>query len=369
MPPLYALPPPNRVINGPNPPADMNAVVNVLNHSVYQRVFYMDQYSGADPTGATLSDNAWTSCYSDAAAAVQTHGGSLIVVGPGWYQFSVGVVSISDARIGLRCAGRQSTVFWTTGNSGTLVKITGTSGAVGGGSAPVTGFTTYGWNSGAAVNGLEYGDRYGGTLMDVASVGFNNGASRNYWFHNPTSLSEGSFISVMADQGTDDFVFQGSGTTGSFDWSHIVLKVTATTVGGTSGAIMKVINSTQMNGCYIQLSGGAQASSGLTKTGLVVGSSTSDTSVIQGSILNVMLEGDTSAGTLTDAVIQGAAGYGIDKCNGTMYFQNVTGTWGAGSVTSPAVFRMAGYINGPLFSSHGTLTALGTGGALSTYSG
>ncbi len=72
---------------------------------------------------------------------------------------------------------------------------------------------------------------------------------------------------------------------------------------------------------------------------------------------------------MIDATIQGASGFGIDKCNGVIYFQNVSGTYSIGSVTSPAVFRAAGYLNGPLFSGHGTLTALRTGSQLFTYVG
>lgn len=363
--PTFNLPPDTRAVGAGNPPADMNAVVDVLNNSLYQRTFYIDQY-GADPTGSALSDTAWTNCYTDAAAAVQTHGGSMIVFGPGWYKFSVGTIAVSDTRIGIRGAGRAATYIWTAGNTGSLVKVTGTTGPTPQGAAPVSGLALYGWNGGGSLTGLEYGDRYGGTLTDVSSAGF---SGKGFWFHDATALSEGSFISVLADQNTDDFVFQGNASTGSFDWSHIYLKVTATTASGSSGHVLQIIGHMQMNGCYLQLSGGVQAGTGLTKTGLVIGNSTSDVSVLSGSTVNIMLEGDTSAGTLTDMVVQGAAGFGIDKVHGIIYFQNVTGTWAAGSVTSPAVVRGAGYFGGPLFSSHGTLTALGTGSQLFTYSG
>ncbi len=360
------LPPNTRATGTGSPAADMDSVVDVLNHSVYQRVFYIDQY-GADPTGATLSDTAWTNCYTDAAAAVQAIGGSAIVFGAGYYKFTAGTIAINDCRIALRGQGRQATTIWSASTSGSLVKVTGTvPGGAGQGCAPVSGFTLYGWNGGGTLTGLEYGDRFGGTLTDVAAGGFNG---NGFWFHDATALSEGSFISVLGNQNTNDFVFQGNASTGSFDWSHIVLKVTGTTATGSSGACLSVIGHMQMNGCFIQMTGGVQATTGLTKTGLVVGNSGSDVSVISGCMLQIMLEGDTSAGTLTDAVVQGAGGFGIDKCNGVMYFQNVTGTWAAGSVTSPAVFRMGGYVGGPLFSSHGTLTALGTGSQLFTYVG
>src|SRR5207248_8449330 len=51
--PTYNLPPDTRAVGTGNPPADMNSVVHVLNHTVLQRPFYIHQY-GADPTGATL---------------------------------------------------------------------------------------------------------------------------------------------------------------------------------------------------------------------------------------------------------------------------------------------------------------------------
>jgi len=368
--PTFALPPNTRAAGTGNPPADMNAVVNVLNTTTIQRLFYIDQY-GADPTGVALSDSAWTACYADAAAAVQTQGGSVVVLGAGIYKFSMGTVAINDPRIGLRGQGRRATTLNTTGNTGSLVKITGTAtGSTAPGSAPVSGFTCYGWSAGNSSVGVEYGDRYGGTLTDVSSVGFGGTASMGFWFHDATSLSEGSWIAVLADQNTDDFVFQGNASTGSFDYSHIILKCVSSTQGGSSGAALKVIGHMQLNGCYLQLSGNISATTGLTKTCVVIGNSGSDVSCIIGSQLNIMVEADTSAGTVKDVTIQGASGFGIDKCTGVMYFQNISGTYTAGSVTAPAVFKVSGMLSGAFFTANsGNLTALGTGGTLATYNG
>lgn len=366
--PTWNLPPDTRVVGSGNPPADMNAVVDVLNHSVFQREFWIDQY-GADPTGTNLSDSAWTACYADAAAAVQTLSGAVVVFGAGTYKFSMGVISVNDPRIGLRGQGRRATVITTTGSSGSLVKVTGTAASTPPGAAPVTGFTAYGWNAGNSSVGVEYGDRYGGTITDVSSVGFGGTSSMGFWFHDASTLSEGSHINVLADQNTDDFVFQGNASSGSFDYSHIILKCVGSTQGGSSGAVLKIIQHMQLNGSYIQLSGNISATTGLTKTCIVIGNSGSDVSCIVGAQLNILVEADTSAGTVVDATIQGASGFGIDKCNGVIYFQNISGTYTAGSVTSPAVFRCAGYLAGPLFSGHGTLTALGTGSQLFTYVG
>lgn len=345
----------------------MNAVVDVLNHSVLQRVFYIDQY-GADPTGVSLSDTAWTNCYTDAAAAVQTNAGAMVVFGPGLYKFSVATVAVTDHRVGLRGAGRMATTITTTGNTGSLVKITGPS--ANHSSAPCGGFTVYGWSAGNSVNGLEYGDRLNGTLTDVTATGFGGTSSRGFWFHDSSSLSEGSFIQANADQNTVNYDFDAGGGNGSFDYSHIVLHLVATTAGGNSAVGLRMVNNMHCNGGFIHLAGNASATVGLTTTVVQVGVNTSDTCHIQGTTFIVGVECDTSAGTVKDVLIQGvSSNAGIVHCNGNMFFQNTSGTYTIGTVTSPAVFTTAGFLVGPTFSGHGTLTALGTGGALSTYSG
>lgn len=370
--PTFALPPDTRALGTGNPAADMDAVVDVLN-SRHRNLFFLNDY-GADPTGVALSDTAWTGCYTDAAAAVQAHGGSVIVLGAGLYKFSVNTVAITDSRVGLRGQGRQATTLFTTGNTGVVVKVTGATGPTPQGCSPVTGFTVYGIPAGAGVTGVEYGNRYGGTLTDVSVTGLSGAGSRGFWFHDGAGLSEGSFIAVLADQNADDFVFEGSGIsgTGSFDYSHIVLHVVSTTVGGQSGTAMKVINGMQLSGCFIELMGNVSATTGLTKTVLQVGASTSDTAFIQACTFMVNVEADTSAGTVKDVLLQGtSANTGIIHCNGMMMFQDTSGTYTAGAVTSPAVFTTAGFIHLPLFTlgAHGTLTAIGTGGSFATYAG
>jgi hypothetical protein len=368
--PTYALPPDTRAAGSGNPPADMNAVVDVFNHSVLQRVFYLDQY-GADPTGASLSDTAWTACYTDAAAAVQAHAGSLIVLGGGSYKFTPGTVAVTDGRVGLRGAGRHSTQITTTGSTGSLVKVTALSGGDGNSSAPVGGFTLYGWPAGAAVNGIEYGDRPNGCLTDVTATGFGAAGSRGFWFHDSTGLSEGSFIQANADQNTVNYDFDAGGGGGSFDYSHIILHLVLTTAGGNSATGMRFVNKMHCNGGVIHLSGNASATTGLTSTVLQVGVNTSDTCHIQGTSLNVGVECDTSAGTVKDVLIQGvSSNAGIVRCNGVMLFQDTSGTYTAGTVTAPAVFTTAGALNGAYFTAHsGSLTAIGTGGAFSTFNG
>lgn len=366
MPPTFALPPDTRAIGTVNPPADMNAVVDVLNGR-HHNMFYLDNY-GADPTGASLSDTAFTSCYSDAAASVLTHSGAMIIASAGTYAFSVNTFVISDCRIGFRGAGRYATTFTTTGNTGTLLRFSAATGGANS-AAPVSGFTAYGWGAGAAVNGVQYGDRLNGSLTDVTVTGFGGAGSRGFWFNDTTGLSEGSFLVCNADQNTVNYDFDGAG---SFDYSHMFLHLVATTAGGNSAVGLRMVNAMHSNGSVIHLTGNASATTGLTTTVLQVGASTSDTCHIQGTVLNVMVEADTSVGTVKDVLIQGAtANAGIIHCNGIMFFQNSSGTYAAGSVAGSAVFTTAGFILLPLqaVGGHGTLTAIGTGGAFSTYSG
>jgi hypothetical protein len=371
--PTYALPPATRVAGSGNPPQDMDDVINVLNHSLLQRVFYLDQY-GADPTGASASDAAWTACYADAAAAVLTNSGAMIVLGGGTYKFTPGTVAITDGRIGFRGAGRGATTIKPSGaGTGSLLKFSAVSAGDGAGSAPVGGFTAFGWGDASAVNGVEYGDRPNGYLTDVTVTGFNGAAgSRGFWFHDSTNLSEGSFVVANADQNTVNYDFDAGGGNGSFDYSHFYLHLVVTTAGGSSAVGLRMVNNMHCVGGVIHLTGNASATTGLTTTVLQVGASTSDTCKIQGTVLNVMVEGDTSAGTIKDVLIQGASSNaGIVRCNGIMFFQNTSGTYAAGSVAGSAIFTTAGFMLLPLFSvgAHGTMTAIGTGGAFSTYSG
>lgn len=332
------------------------------------RVFYLDAY-GADPTGAALSDAAWTACYADAAASVQAQSGAVIALGAGTYKFSVSTVHISDTRIGLRGAGRVATNITTTGSTGDLLRF---SGATGGNAsaAPVGGFNVYGWTAGAAVNGVRYGDRFRGTLTDVSVRGLGGAGSRGYWFNDTAGLSEGSFVQVAADQNAVNYCFQGYGTGGSFDYSHFFLHSVTSTAGGNDAVAMQVLDGMQMYGSLIHLAGNISATTGRTATVLQVGSGTSDTARIQAATLVLAVEADTSAGTCKDMLIQGAsANAGIIHCTGQLVFLNASGSYTAGSVTAPAVVTCAGYLLGPLFSSHGTLTALGTGSTLFTYAG
>lgn len=365
-----AIPPANRAFGSPDPANDMNAVLNALG-SRFGNEFHINDY-GADPTGTLLSDTAWNLCYADATASLQVNSGALIMLGGGQYKFSVNTVNISDARIGLMGQGRVATTLFTTGSSGNLMTVAGAN-AGSQGCAPISGFNLYGWNAGAATTGLRYGDRLNGYLECSAS-GFNGAGSRGFWvLDNAGTNSEGSFFILASDNNTVcydfDAVTPASGA--SLDYSHLYLHVGITTLNGVNSVGMRVINGMHLYGGYVQLSGNIRASSSLTATVLQVGGSGTDTSHISDSYLNVAVEADAGTGTNNDLLIQGVDAFkGIVKCHGQITIPPFGGTVTAGSITSPAIVTMWGNFNAPIFSSHGTLTSLGSAAAgLSTYSG
>lgn len=337
-------------------------------------VLYLDDY-GADPTGAATSDSAWTAASAAATAALQTNSGAMIVLGCGQYRFSVNTVVITDSRIGLRGQGRVATTVYTTGSSGVLLDITGATANSSQGAAPVCGFNMYGWNAGAGVTGLRYGDRLNGSVTDVSASGFGGAGARGFWFRDNTANSEGSYIWAASDNCTVCFDFDQvtpSGSGGSFDYSQIYLHLGLTTSPGpgVSAVGVRFINGMHSNGGYLAIRGNVHASSGLTSTVISIGNSGTDNAKIAQTHLDVQVECDSSAGTVRDIVVQGTdSSCGILHCNGIMWFPNFGGTYTAGSVTAPAVVSCAGYLQGPLFSSHGTLTSIGTGGTFFTYAG
>jgi hypothetical protein len=337
--------------------------------------FHIDDY-GADPTGASLSDTAWTNAYSDATTALQTNGGAMVVFGCGQYRFSVNTVSITDSRIGIRGQGRvATTIYTTTGSGGVLVSAVGTTSNSSQGAAPVTGFNLYGWNAPAGTCGLRYGDRLNGSLTDVSASGFGGAGARGFWFRDNTANSEGSFIWAAADNCTVCYDFDQvtpSGSGGSFDYSQIYLHLGLTTSPGpgVSAIGVRFQNGMHCNGAYLAVRGNVHASSGLTSTVIAIGNSVSDNAKVAQTRFDVQVECDNSAGSVFDFVIQGTdSSCGILHCNGIMWMPNFGGTYTAGSVTSPAVLQCAGVLQGALFSSHGSFTTGSNGGTFSVYSG
>lgn len=334
-------------------------------------IFYLDAY-GADPTGQSSSDSAWTKCYTAASASLLTHSGAMIVLSAGTYLFSVNTVVVSDGRIGFLGAGRLATTILTTGNTGTLLTFNSDSGGAAHSAAPVGGFTAFGWSGGNSLNGIQYGDRANGLLTDVVATGFNGTSSRGFWFHDNTDLSEGSYVVANADQNTINYDFDkvSAGGVGSFDYSQFYLHMVCTTVGGSNATGIRFSSGQHCFGGVIHLCGNISATTGLTSTCVVVGSSGSDTSYVQNCQLNIAVEADTSAGTVKDIVVNGASG-GIITCSGQWVFSNASGSYSIGSVSGSAVVTGWGHFVGPLFSGHGTLTSLGPSATagLATYTG
>lgn len=349
---------------------DKNVTVGVMRGP---GIFRIDDY-GADPTGTNLSDAAWTACAADATSALQTNAGSMIVFGCGQYKFSVNTVSITDSRIGIQGQGRVATTIFTTGSSGVLVSALGTTANSSQGAAPISGFNLYGWNAGAGVAGIKYGDRLNGSLVDVSASGFGGTNGRGFWFQDNTQNSEGSHIVAASDNNTICYDFDQvtpSSSGGSMDYSQIYLHIGSTTVGGVNSIGMRFQNGMHCNGAYLALRGNIHNSNvALTNTLISIGNSSSDTAKIAQTHLDVQVECDSSTGTVFDIVVTGnSSSTGILHCNGIMWFPGFGGSYSTGSVGGSAVVQCAGYLSGPLFSNHGTLTALGTGNTLFTYSG
>lgn len=339
-------------------------------------LFPVDNY-GADPTGQRVSDQAFAEAYGLAAQRLITGppvGGAIVVAGAGLYQFSPGKVQLLDARIGLLGPGSQACTFFTNGGGGDLVYATNTVSADDvPGAAPVGGFSLYGWNSGSGTNGLHYGDRSGAHVYDIVSYGFNTDpTSRSFLFRNDNGgLCERNFVQVAANQSSILYDFDGNNANGSFDYGNYFLAFNQTQISANPVGF-RLINQGHMFGAFLRIQGNASNSNaGRTITCLQVGASGTDTARLNQTQLAVSIECDGSTGPVKDIVVQGASGAaGIVQCGGQVLFLNASGSFTAGSVTLPAVVTGWGTWAGPLFSTHGTLTALGTAAAgLSTYSG
>ena len=362
---------------------DLDAWGTVLNDYLTRRlsagrVFHLDAY-GADPAGDSSCDDAWTACYTAAAAAVATQGpgtavgsGALILAGPGYYKLTPGVAAITDHRIGLVGAGKAGTVFRAANTgTGSLIKVTGGT-LPAHNSMPVSGFTCLGYYAGANVTGLEYGDRPNGTLADVSCREFQASGSRGFWFYDANGNSEGTWAQIEVDQCTVGVDFDCSNPgTGSFDYSQWFIHLVEVANFGYDTVGVRVVNGQHLEGPDMVLVGNISAGTGRTATLMQIGASADDTCYIANPRLHVVVEADAGAGTVKDLMVAGADEYrGLLKMNGTFAVPNFGATLAAGSVTAPAVVTGFGNFNAPLFSSHGTLTSLGSAAAgLVTYVG
>lgn len=337
------------------------------------RVFNVDDY-GADPTGARVSDQAFAEAYGLALAAVisgNPDGGAQVRTGAGVYQWSPNVVQVKNRMVGFKGPGSQCCTHFTNGSGGDVIWLTDTSGALPG-SAPSGGFSVYGWNAGPGTNGVHYGDRLASRLTDVHVYGFNADAnSRGFLFRNDNGgLSERCYYQVWANQCSVLYDFDGNNANGSFDYSTHLLGFNQTAC--TAAAVgYRLINGGHAYGGDTTIRGNASNSNAArTVTCIQIGASAADTARLNGR-MSVDIECDASTGPVKDLVVQGAsAAAGLISFRGRMVYLNAAGAFTAGAVTAPAIVTGWGTLAGPLFSSHGTLTALGTAAAgLSTYSG
>ena len=363
--PTYSLPPDTRAAGTGNPPADMNAVVDVLNHTTLQHRFYLDQY-GADPTGASSSDAAWTACYADALAAAiagPPPAGTLIVLGAGVYLFSINKVQVTDARIGLVGQGKGVTTLTTNGNTGDLVYVTDTTGRTP--CAPVGGFNCYGFNAGAAANGFHFGDRPYATVFDIEATGWSNCA---FLFRNDQNSGvgvEGSHISgLVAKSSLIGLQCDGMNATKAVNYCDIFMHTVS------CGTALNLVNSCAFYGNTFSLHGVIGSATYATSTLLSIGNSGSDAAQMQNSLVMIAVEVVSGSTTVNDFVFNGTAANGILDCTGAISLLTVTGTWSAGSISGSSVFRFNGLIRGsPLVTADTAGTKYNIGGAAASLTG
>ena len=309
---------------------------------------YINNFSGADPTGATLSDAAWTSAYAAAHAAITTAtggatAGAVIVFGEGVYKFSVNTIRITDDRIGMIGAGKLATTLFTTGTNGIFVSVSG--GVVGGGAAPVGGFSLYGWQAGAGNAAFKLADRNYGYLFDIHAEGWQGNQAMGFYIASTISSgTEGTkAYNLSANSNDIGYNFDGANGGVSFDFSNWDLHA------GGNGTTLRLVNGASNVGGKISLSGNIGSATYATSNLVVIGSSGTDTAQLAGTQLHLAMEADPGSSTINDFVIQGVANNaGIRNCYGTLFLTSGGGTWSAGSLTG-AQFSFTGPIqNSPL---------------------
>jgi hypothetical protein len=308
-------------------------------------VFFLDNY-GADPTGVTLSDNAWINAYSAAVNAIVTGNGTagaLVAAGHGVYQFSPNVVTISDQRIGFLGTGKGATTLFTNGSNGTLVRAAGNPGGPSVPSAPIGGFALYGFNAGNGVYGLSYGDRPYGDLFDIDARGFEGSGSAGYLWQgiagDQASVEGVRARGLTSRMNTYGSLWDGRNANGSMDsssWEFHMLG-NQTTVAWQ--------NQAHCQGGHLILTGACGAfPGGGTQTLCVMGSSTSDTARLVACYLHWALEADTNP--VTDMTLTGVNYAGINDCYGEINLLSSTSIWQKGSLGGQSLAKFAGPVAG-----------------------
>lgn len=318
-------------------------------------LIYLNDY-GADPTGATLSDSAWTAAYAAATAQIAAWSGdtgltagAVIVLGTGIYKFSFATVAITDMRIGLVGQGAALTRITSTSvTSGALVRVSysGTEPA-GSPSAPVGGFTVWGWDAfGSNQVGFHAdGGRTHCRVADIYAQGFvsTGGIAFKFTPLGGAGWEGASFLGLDAQNSNIAFYFDGANggsNNGTMDYtSWNIHSVAANTV-------LQAVNGVHFYGASMTLHGnigGGAGTSGANTFG-VIGASSSDTARFQNCQLFLQHEVDAGSSSVTDFTITGTSSAGIIDCYGLIGFVNAGGTMLAGSLGGSSVFKFQGLV-------------------------
>lgn len=348
-------------------------VVSAVDFQTLQdpRPVYIDDY-GSDPTGASTSDSAWTAAYAAAGALIETYGGDsnltsgvVIVFGAGIYRFSMNKVSVTDCRIGLLGQGKEATVLLTTDTTanGVLVNIASSGSEAGSPpAAPCGGFTAWGWEtSGSGQVGIQFGNGHGRYQMhasDMYAVGWIGTSQCGYqWKPDNGSGDEGSsYLGICAQNCTNAFVFDGSSSSGSADYSYYDLHA----VNCETSLLMR--NNVLMYGSTIKLRGnvGGGQFTGVTNTAVQVGTGSSDTSYIANCEIFLAMEADSGPSAVNDINVNTSTSAGFYNNFGFMSILNNGVTVTAGGVTSGVLQFSGAMQNMPTFQGTQTIASSGT---------
>lgn len=233
-------------------------------------------------------------------------------------------------------------MLYTTGSSGSLVSATTGGSPNGPLSAPIGGFTLYGFAAGNNVNGLQIGDRPYMSLYDISADGFAADGSRGYYVLSTGNAGmEGVEVSGLdARNNRVGYCFDGAGVHGSFDYSRWNLHTIA------NGVALQLVNAAHCWGGEIILHGGSGTSLFADSLLVQIGSSSTDTAALHSCHLHIGVEAESGSSQIQDFLIQGQAGNsGIVNCYGTIALLNSTASWSAGSITGS---RLSFY--GPIYS-------------------
>lgn len=294
---------------------------------------FLNDFPGADPTGATFSDTALAAAQAAAGSAYQ------IVMGIGTYKFAGNyTVKRNQSLVGLGSAVTK--VNWT--GSGVFISQNDTAGwnpfASVAGSVSRFSVTT---TAQAGRIGLEYGDLLRITNTDLVFVGFLGAGSKGYLGKNSAGWSEEGIHQVRCYNCTDAFVWD----TGSFDYSFYNFYANIFT--GTAGNVLTLQNNVQLAGGFLILNANCGTIAG--NAGWLIALDPGDaagTSFFRGSV-SIFAETDGSVGTGHIPIVIG--GGTACQLNVVGNMEGIAGSggvkWGASTFTGLNRFSIAGRLN------------------------